>query len=69
MLSSPSQSKPKALRCPQCRAECPSSKDNPWRPFCSRRCKLIDFGGWLDEFGLDDSEALPAKHSDPEPWG
>ena len=22
---------------------------NPWRPFCSERCKLIDLGGWLTE--------------------
>src|SRR5688572_26134074 len=20
-----------------------------WRPFCSRRCKMIDLGNWLDE--------------------
>ncbi len=20
-----------------------------WRPFCSERCKLIDFGGWASE--------------------
>jgi endogenous inhibitor of DNA gyrase (YacG/DUF329 family) len=24
-------------------------KDNPSRPFCSERCKLIDFGRWADE--------------------
>jgi endogenous inhibitor of DNA gyrase (YacG/DUF329 family) len=24
-------------------------KDNPWRPFCSERCKLIDFGRWANE--------------------
>lgn len=24
-------------------------KDNPFRPFCSERCKLIDFGNWADE--------------------
>jgi hypothetical protein len=22
---------------------------NHWRPFCSERCKLIDFGRWTDE--------------------
>lgn len=21
--------------------------DNPWRPFCSERCRLIDLGDWL----------------------
>jgi endogenous inhibitor of DNA gyrase (YacG/DUF329 family) len=24
-------------------------RDNPWRPFCSERCQLIDFGRWTDE--------------------
>jgi len=22
---------------------------NPFRPFCSERCKLIDLGAWADE--------------------
>ncbi len=22
---------------------------NPWRPFCSERCKLVDLGGWFSE--------------------
>jgi endogenous inhibitor of DNA gyrase (YacG/DUF329 family) len=22
------------------------SQDNPFRPFCSERCRLIDFGQW-----------------------
>ncbi len=22
---------------------------NPWRPFCSERCKLIDFDKWTSE--------------------
>ena len=24
------------------------STDNPYRPFCSERCKLIDLGAWAD---------------------
>ena len=23
--------------------------DNPWRPFCSERCKMIDLGAWASE--------------------
>jgi endogenous inhibitor of DNA gyrase (YacG/DUF329 family) len=23
--------------------------DNPFRPFCSKRCRLIDLGIWLEE--------------------
>jgi endogenous inhibitor of DNA gyrase (YacG/DUF329 family) len=35
-------------KCPTCRkpVEMP---DNPWRPFCSERCKLIDFDKWASE--------------------
>jgi len=24
-------------------------EDNPWRPFCSERCRLVDLGCWVDE--------------------
>lgn len=35
-------------RCPQCGKPTDRSAANPWRPFCSERCKLIDFGAWVD---------------------
>ena len=35
-------------RCPQCRRET-SWEDNPWRPFCSERCQMIDLGRWATE--------------------
>lgn len=36
------------LNCPHCRT-LTSWHDNPWRPFCSERCRLIDLGDWLTE--------------------
>ncbi len=24
-------------------------EENPWKPFCSERCKLIDLGKWVSE--------------------
>ncbi|MDX1518502.1 MAG: DNA gyrase inhibitor YacG [Gammaproteobacteria bacterium] len=36
-------------RCPTCKTVCDYSKTNPFRPFCSERCKLIDLGDWLTE--------------------
>jgi endogenous inhibitor of DNA gyrase (YacG/DUF329 family) len=33
--------------CPQCGASTRLDAANPWRPFCSERCKLIDLGDWL----------------------
>lgn len=37
------------IPCPNCGRLAPSTQDNPWRPFCSHRCKLIDLGEWLEE--------------------
>jgi len=35
----------KPRKCPLCRK--PSEwEDNPYRPFCSERCQLIDLGSW-----------------------
>lgn len=36
------------LRCPNCQK--PTTwQDNFYRPFCSERCKLIDFGEWANQ--------------------
>jgi endogenous inhibitor of DNA gyrase (YacG/DUF329 family) len=39
------------LRCPMCGAvkHFDHSQSAPNRPFCSRRCQLIDLGKWFDE--------------------
>jgi endogenous inhibitor of DNA gyrase (YacG/DUF329 family) len=36
------------MKCPTC-GKVTEWIDNPDRPFCSERCKLIDFGRWADE--------------------
>ena len=36
-------------RCPTCRVSVDLRGTNPWRPFCSERCKLIDLGEWFNE--------------------
>jgi len=38
----------KTVRCPQCGRQTPYT-DNPDRPFCSERCRLLDLGQWADE--------------------
>jgi endogenous inhibitor of DNA gyrase (YacG/DUF329 family) len=35
--------------CPQCQQLSEFSPANPYRPFCSERCKLIDLGQWASE--------------------
>jgi endogenous inhibitor of DNA gyrase (YacG/DUF329 family) len=34
--------------CPICK-NTTTWEENPWRPFCSERCKLIDLGKWVSE--------------------
>lgn len=36
------------MRCPICKKQT-LAKGNPYRPFCSERCKLIDLDNWLSE--------------------
>lgn len=37
------------VKCPRCAKPTVYSEANPFRPFCSERCKLIDLGQWADE--------------------
>ena len=39
----------KQVACPRCGALKPYTPENPWRPFCSERCKMIDLGQWASE--------------------
>ena len=36
------------VRCPQCGQSVEYRIDNPSRPFCTARCKLIDLGAWAE---------------------
>lgn len=41
--------KPLTVACPGCGADVQWREDNPWRPFCSQRCKDGDFISWANE--------------------
>ena len=45
------------VKCPQC-GRMVEYEGNEFRPFCSERCKLLDFGAWADE-----DYALPTETS------
>jgi uncharacterized protein len=34
------------IKCPRC-GEAAESGGNPYRPFCSERCKVVDLGNWI----------------------
>lgn len=57
----------KVVVCPSCGGPSIYSPQNPWRPFCSERCKQIDLGAWADESFRMPTEAPPddAPHGDP----
>jgi uncharacterized protein len=46
----------RTIRCPGCGGPSVYGPDNPYRPFCSARCKNHDLGAWASE-----SYAVPAK--------
>lgn len=47
--------------CPTCNRPVEWSEANPWRPFCTERCKLIDLGAWAAE-----KHAIPGESVDME---
>ncbi|MFV8257438.1 DNA gyrase inhibitor YacG [Bdellovibrio bacteriovorus] len=52
------ESQSRQVKCPQCGRLALYSTDNPFRPFCSERCRLIDLGEWASE-----SYRIPVKDS------
>ena len=37
------------VKCPTCKKEVVYSQENPFRPFCSEKCRLVDLGQWFEE--------------------
>ena len=46
------------LPCPTCRKPVPWTPASKYRPFCSERCRLIDFGDWTSERHRIEGEPL-----------
>jgi endogenous inhibitor of DNA gyrase (YacG/DUF329 family) len=49
------------MKCPTCETVIEWGPQFPYRPFCSKRCRLIDFGAWLDG-----SNRLPGSELDDD---
>ncbi|MFO1519943.1 MAG: DNA gyrase inhibitor YacG [bacterium] len=57
---------PKTVKCPLCRQEI-SWENNPFRPFCSERCKIRDLGHWASgDYAVPGESASPPE-TDGEP--
>jgi endogenous inhibitor of DNA gyrase (YacG/DUF329 family) len=39
----------RVVPCPTCGGPSLYAPENRWRPFCSERCRSIDFGAWATE--------------------
>jgi len=44
-----SQSPERLVTCPGCGGDSVYAPSNPYRPFCSARCKNVDLGAWANE--------------------
>ncbi len=64
MTSAPS-SPPRRVACPGCGKPSLYAPENPFRPFCSARCKEGDFGAWASERYR--VEAPATQLDEPEP--
>lgn len=51
------------VKCPQCGTET-QFEGNEFRPFCTERCKLLDFGAWADEDYALESESAELTEQD-----
>lgn len=51
---------PKQKLCPHCK-KVAQWENNPFRPFCSKRCKMIDLGKWAAE-----GYRIPGEKADQE---
>lgn len=47
------------VSCPTCQKSVLWSAQSPFRPFCSKRCQLIDLGEWAAE-----EKAIPCETAD-----
>ncbi|UJF19618.1 DNA gyrase inhibitor YacG [Vibrio sp. SS-MA-C1-2] len=53
------------VKCPTCRVDVLWEEKSVYRPFCSKKCQLIDFGDWASE---QNNIAGAADLSDGEEW-
>jgi len=64
-----SESTERRVPCPTCKRPVVYSERNPWRPFCSERCRSADLGAWASErfrvpaaAPTDEDDSAPPSH-------
>jgi endogenous inhibitor of DNA gyrase (YacG/DUF329 family) len=51
----------RTVACPGCGKPALFAPENPWRPFCSERCRSLDLGAWAAE-----TYRIPLREDDPD---
>ncbi|MBA3256079.1 MAG: DNA gyrase inhibitor YacG [Pyrinomonadaceae bacterium] len=51
------------MKCPTC-GKPVERKENPFRPFCSERCKMVDLGRWVNEEYRVPGKPIPSESAD-----
>ena len=55
------------VACPGCAKKVEWSDKNPYRPFCSERCKQIDLGAWAEEkYSIPAAKDVDEELDDPD---
>ncbi|WP_396588791.1 DNA gyrase inhibitor YacG [Bermanella sp. R86510] len=49
------------VKCPTCQKQVEWNEKSPERPFCSKRCRMIDLGQWAAE-----EHAIPGPSAEEE---
>lgn len=57
---------PTTVKCPTCQTNVIWGEQSPNRPFCSKRCQLIDLGEWSEENNKISSPMNPEQAFSPE---
>ncbi len=54
------------VACPTCKNDVVWSTKSPYRPFCSKRCQLIDLGEWAEESNVISTPIKPQDDMTPD---
>ncbi|MBN1570068.1 MAG: DNA gyrase inhibitor YacG [Acidobacteria bacterium] len=54
------------IKCPHC-GKATDLTGNPFRPFCSERCKLLDLGNWISgAYRIPEQESEATEEEAPD---
>jgi endogenous inhibitor of DNA gyrase (YacG/DUF329 family) len=55
------------VKCPTCKKLVPWTSEQPFKPFCCERCKLIDLGEWaMEEKRIPGPPLLPEQEDETD---